>query len=68
MTPAEQMNDRLFMAFPSGWFVGIILGAVYAGFHWNNLPPELGRTLLVAVTSSQVTTLLLTMRIIRKFL
>ena len=66
MVKASDINDRIFFAFPAGWAVGLIAGSVYAGFHWNDLKPELGRTLLMAVTVSQVVTLLLTMIILRR--
>ena len=58
---AREMNERIFMAFPIGWMVGIVVGAVYSGFHWDNLRPELGRTLIFAIGSAQITTLLITM-------
>jgi hypothetical protein len=63
---AAKINDYIFMSFPGGWFAGITAGAVYAGFHWNNLQVELGRTLLVAVTIGQLVTLLLVTLAIRR--
>ena len=66
MIKASDLNDRLFLAFPAGWFAGLIAGIVWASFHWEALKPELGRTLLIAVTTSQAVTLLLTTLIIRR--
>lgn len=54
---ASEVNDYLFMAFPLGWGAGLIAGMIYAGFQWDNLQAELGRTLLVAVTTAQGVTL-----------
>lgn len=49
-TASSSLHDHIFMAFPMGWFAGLIAGTVYAGFHWNNLQVELGRIMLLAVT------------------
>lgn len=61
-----KVNDRLFMSFPIGWFAGLGAGTTWAGFHWNNLQVELGRTLLAAVTVGQLTTLLLVTLMVRR--
>lgn len=61
-----QVNDRLFFPFVAGWFVGIVAGGIYGGFYWDDLKVELGRTVLVAVTTSQFATLLLTTLVVRR--
>lgn len=63
---AYELNERIFMLFPLGWVVGVIAGSVYAGFNWGDLQHELGRTLLIAVTTSQATTLIGTMVVFRR--
>lgn len=63
---ASIVNDRLFMAFPAGWLAGVIAGTAYGIYGWFDLQRELGRTLLVAVTASQIITLLLTTLIVRR--
>lgn len=63
---SSMVNDRIFMAFPFGWFAGVVGGAVYAAYHWHNLHHEFGRTLLVAVTLSQAVTLLMVTLIVRR--
>ena len=49
---ASAISDRIFLCFPAGWVAGVVAGSVYAGFHWNNLQAELGRTMVLAVTVS----------------
>lgn len=66
MITASAINDRIFLAFPAGWIVGVLAGSIWAGVHWDSLKPELGRTLLIAVTVSQAVTLILTMIILRR--
>ena len=46
---ASDINDYIFMAFPAGWFSGCIAGAAYAGFNWNNLQEEIGRTIFLDI-------------------
>ena len=49
---STSINDRIFMAFPIGWFVGLIAGMVYACFHWDNLQQHFGNSILIVATVS----------------
>lgn len=63
---ASEINEQLFMSFVAGWFVGIVVGAVFGGYHWPDLQSQLGRLLIFSVSSALGTTLLLSMRAARK--
>lgn len=63
---ADSISDRIFLCFPAGWIVGLIAGTTYAGFHWNELQAELGRTLLLTVTVALGVTYWLCCRVIRR--
>lgn len=56
---ARYINDVIFFCFPIGWIIGNIAGCVYAGFNWNNLHVEFGRSVLIATTVSSLITLVL---------
>jgi hypothetical protein len=62
----ERLNDRLFSAFIGGWFTGVLAGTFYGGFYWEHLHVEFGRAVLVAVTTAQGVSLLISTIIIRK--
>ena len=65
-TASSSLNDHIFLCFPAGWATGLIAGTIYAGFHWNNLQVEMGRTLLVAVTFATITAYWLSCLVVRR--
>lgn len=67
MSPSE-FNDRLFIAFPLGWFAGLAAGTAWAIYGWTDLQRELGRVLLMAVTVSQIVTLLIVTLLVRRII